>query len=597
MSLPDFPNFPSVHVHQASFDSGSVPAQFAKREVELGTGALVNTDHGSLAASRQIYRLAKKNGLRPVLGIEAFFRDDDCPILAKHGIVAQPESKKPGAKQTVSHYSKYQHLTIHTLDQEAFETLVRLHSAANEHAERHGSESKPIFTWKDLEELGSKNVTFGSSCLVGMCSRHLLLGQPKIAVAYYERLRSIVKPGNFIVENFACDCSRNWVNAVFVKFGTSEHGICEDDRKFYDGKTLRIRWDGGVEELKASELAGKWDKWATGKKAMPKVELLAVKNYSTWAEEAEPLPIEEAKSIADFIQNECRPWCPDGDVQAGANRFMLLLAKKYKDPVNISDDSHFAYESERPVQDIRLFSMESDMSKGNAAKWRFFGSYHRQTSAEAFAHFQKTLGTTEDQFRGWVQNNIDWSKRFGWEFKDRKSLPAKFYPEDTLKHTMGLIKQVGRMDWSSTPRKERLAAELKMLHKNGVIDLLPYFALGQEVAELYEKNGRLTGVGRGSAAGLSLAYYLGITHVDPLRYGLSKERFLTESRIRSGKYPDIDSDLDSQDLLTGWEEPGMVVEMEDGSTKTVPKGQKVATSIGMMDIEQAFKEGLDILES
>jgi DNA polymerase-3 subunit alpha len=67
-----------------------------------------------------------------------------------------------------------------------------------------------------------------------------------------------------------------------------------------------------------------------------------------------------------------------------------------------------------------------------------------------------------------------------------------------------------------------------MLHKNGVIDLLPYFFVEEEVCSYYERELKmLTGPGRGSAAGLLLSYYLGITHVDPIRYGLSQDRFLT----------------------------------------------------------------------
>lgn len=547
--MSDFLNFPTAHSHPASFDSGSLPEAMVKREVELGTGAVTMTDHGTLAAARLVYRLARKNKLRPILGLEAYFRDDDCPILTRHGIVKRPESEKPDAKHTVSHYVKYQHVTMHALDQEGFETMVRVLSAANEHPERHGIETKPIFTWKDMEELGSKNISVGSGCLIGMVSRHLLQGQPRLALEYYERLRSIVKPGNFFVEMMPHDCSRNWVNAAFISFTPTATGVCEDERKYHTGKWLRIRWDGGVEEIRAQALIDKWSSWVEGKKSMPVVELLAVKHYSTWEDEREPLPIDNVKKVEDFVQNECQPWCPDGDVQRGANRFLMMLAKKFNDPILISDDSHFAFPGEKVVQDVRLFSMESDKTKGNAAKWRFYGSYHRKTSAEAWEHFQKTLGIDESQMSEWVQNNVDWSKRFGWEFKDRKSLPTKFYPADTLKHTMDIVKKVGRMDWSNQTRRERLAAEIRMLHNNGTIDLLPYFFLDQEVCERYEQHGELTGTGRGSAAGLSLAYYMGITHVDPLKYGLSKERFLTESRIRSGKLPDIDQDLPHHDLL------------------------------------------------
>ncbi len=558
--MNDFPNFPTCHSHPASFDSGSTPEAMLKRELELGTGTLTMTDHGTLAAARLIYRLAKKKKLRPILGLEGYFRDDDCDILAANGITKQKGTKRNGevdeaSRETVGHYMNYAHVTMHALDQAGYEAMVRVLSRANENPERHGSESKPIFTWRDLEELGSYNITVGTGCLAGMVQKHLMKDGPRIALAYYERLRSIVKPGNLIVEVFPHDCSKFWVKAVYLTFGTSENGIIEDKRKVHDTKWLRVRWGDEVLEVRANELADRWTAALDGKKAMPKVALLAVKHYQTWTDEAEPLPVDRIEKVEDFVQNECRPWCPDGDLQAGTNRFMLRLAKKFGDPVLISDDSHFGHPQDKVVQDVRLFSMESDKTKGNTAKWRFYGSYHRKTSAECFEHFQRTLGTTEAEFRSWLDNSVAWSQRFGWDFQDRKSLPTKFYPADTLKHTMDIIKRVGRMDWSSKERRDRLAAEIKMLHKNGAIDLLPYFFIDHEVCERYEQHGQLTGTGRGSAAGLSLAYYMGITHVDPLRFGLSKERFLTESRIRSGKLPDIDQDLPSHDLLYNPEKP------------------------------------------
>jgi hypothetical protein len=62
---------------------------------------------------------------------------------------------------------------------------------------------------------------------------------------------------------------------------------------------------------------------------------------------------------------------------------------------------------------------------------------------------------------------------------------------------MELIKKQGRMDWSAPKYVDRLRAEIKLLHKNGTIDLLPYFMIDEEVCSLYEKNNRLTGPGPG----------------------------------------------------------------------------------------------------
>ena len=55
----------------------------------------------------------------------------------------------------------------------------------------------------------------------------------------------------------------------------------------------------------------------------------------------------------------------------------------------------------------------------------------------------------------------------------------------------------------------------------------------------------MTGIGRGSAGGSLIAYLLGITKVDPLKYGLLFERFLNESRIKNS-LPDIDTDFEGR---------------------------------------------------
>jgi DNA-directed DNA polymerase III PolC len=537
--VTDFPNFPTCHSHPQSFDSGSTPEAMVAREKDLGTGAVTMTDHGTLQAARIVYKAARKAKLRPILGLEGYFRDDDCSTLAAHGITK-------GEDGTVKHFQKYQHITMHALDQEGYEAIVRVLSKVDERAEQHGHERKPLFAWSHLEELGSHNITFCSSCLVGMVMRHLLVNRPDLAEAYYVRLRGCVKPGNFYVEVFPHVCTHNWVRGTFLELGTLGR------RKYHNGKWLRIRYDGATEDLPAKELAAKFDRWLSNtKKAMPKVELVAVKHYQTWEDEPEPLVILGAHEVADFIRNECTPYAPDGDVQLGANQFIIGLAKKYGDPILISDDSHFASPDDKVVQDVRLLNLD----KGKDT-WRFFGSYHRKTSAEAFAYFNQYLGIDEGEFRSWVENSLAWSQRFGWEFKDRKELPTKFYPADSLGHVKDLIAKVGRMDWSNKAYRDRLAAEIRMLYQNGTIDLLPYFAMAHEVVDFYEQQGKLAGPGRGSAAGMLLAYLLGITHVDPLKYNLSMERFLTASRVRSGKLPDIDMDFGDRapllDPKDGW---------------------------------------------
>jgi DNA polymerase III alpha subunit len=525
------PNFVSPHVHIQSLDSASTPQAFAEREVELGTGALVVTDHGSLAACQTVYDLARKKKLTPILGLEGYFRDDDCPILLGAG---HQRNEKGSLVDTL----KYAHFTAHFLDQPAFKTAIKLLSHAP--IERHGSEQKPLFNWNAMEELGAANATITTGCLIGMVQRHLLDRQdPAMAEAYFHRLRGLAKPGNLYVEVFPHVCSHNWVKGVFL---TVQEKSGEPFKlRFYTGKTLRTN----VGEVKADELAKEFNR-----KGNKHTHLLAVKDYRTWTERA-PAHIVSVEHVEDFIQNECKPFAPDGDVQLGANQYMIELARKFDVPILVSDDSHYAHPEEKVVQDVRL---------AQSGSWRFYGSYHRQSSAEAFEYFKHKLDIGESEFQGWVENSLAWRDRFkDFKLEAKPDLPTRFYEvryaeagaKDSLGYTIQLIKQHGRMDWKNPVWVARLTQEINLLHRNGVIDLLPYFFIDEEVCRLYRDNKKLTGPGRGSAAGLLLTYLLGITHVDPIRYGLSVDRFLTVDRIKSGKLPDIDQDLPSRELLVG----------------------------------------------
>lgn len=538
-----FKNFSTPHCHQASLDTASTPAAFAKREVELGTGTLTVTDHGTLAGCQAVYELAKKKKLIPVLGLEGYFRDDDCPVLGAAGIEKRhPKKSKSKEDDTskpkgYSQYSKYHHFTTHFLDQAAFQTGIRLLSRAP--TEQHGSEIKPLFDWRAMEELGAANVTLTTGCLIGMVQRHLLdHGNAEMAEKYYQKMRAMARPGHFFVEVFPHVCSHNWVEGVFL---TLKEGEGEPfTLRFYAGKNLRTN----AGEVKAGELAKEF-----ARKDNRHELLVGVKDYHTWTERP-PATIVAVKHVEDFIQNECRPYAPEGDVQLGGNQFMLEMAKKYGDPVLISDDSHYAHPDEKIVQDVRL---------AQSGSWRFYGSYHRQSSDEAWQYFSAKMGVDEKTFEGWVANSHEWATRFrDFKLTAKPDLPVKFFEEkyasvgahNSLEYILHLVKKHGR--YVDKPEyKARLNAEIKLLYKNGVIDLLPYFMIDEEVCSLYTERKMITGPGRGSAAGLLLTYYLGITHVDPLRYGLSLDRFLTLDRIRSGKLPDIDQDLPTREPLVG----------------------------------------------
>jgi len=88
-------------------------------------------------------------------------------------------------------------------------------------------------------------------------------------------------------------------------------------------------------------------------------------------------------------------------------------------------------------------------------------------------------------------------------------------------------------------QSQRIDFELKTVCKMGFPD---YFLIVQDYIAAMRKQGWMVGPGRGSAAGSVVAYCLGITNLDPLRYQLLFERFLNPDRI---SMPDIDVDFES----------------------------------------------------
>ncbi|MEI6132631.1 MAG: DNA polymerase III subunit alpha [Bacillota bacterium] len=99
----------------------------------------------------------------------------------------------------------------------------------------------------------------------------------------------------------------------------------------------------------------------------------------------------------------------------------------------------------------------------------------------------------------------------------------------------GLIQKYG--ETPTQEQKDRLKFELEVIHH---MDFVDYFLIVHDFIAFSKSQGIMVGPGRGSAAGSIVAYTLGITGIDPLKYGLLFERFLNPERITM---PDIDIDF------------------------------------------------------
>jgi DNA polymerase-3 subunit alpha len=89
---------------------------------------------------------------------------------------------------------------------------------------------------------------------------------------------------------------------------------------------------------------------------------------------------------------------------------------------------------------------------------------------------------------------------------------------------------------------ERIKNELEVLQGAG---LSSYFLIVQDIVNYVKNNNWLAGPGRGSAAGCLVSYLIGITSIDPIKYGLIFERFYSAGRNTKDRVslPDIDVDV------------------------------------------------------
>ena len=65
-----------VHTHYSLFDGIATPQEYVDRAVAIGMPAIAITDHGSLSGHREMYRVAKEAGIKPILGIEGYITKD-----------------------------------------------------------------------------------------------------------------------------------------------------------------------------------------------------------------------------------------------------------------------------------------------------------------------------------------------------------------------------------------------------------------------------------------------------------------------------------------------------------------------------------------
>ena len=270
------------------------------------------------------------------------------------------------------------------------------------------------------------------------------------------------------------------------------------------------------------------------------------------------------------------------ELQERANKVLIELANKYDVKLVATNDVHFANEEDAEAHD-RLICLSTGKDLNDPARMRYSHQEWMKSTAEMNAVFHdvpealrntleiaekvefysidsdalmpyfqidSSFGTEEEYAQRFTEEDL--IKEFGDSTYKRlggydKVLRIKFEADYLAELTMiGAKKKYG--DDLNSEIEERLNFELEVMKTMGFPG---YFLIVQDFIAEARRMKVAVGPGRGSAAGSAVAYCLGITDIDPIKYDLLFERFLNPDRI---SMPDIDIDFDDdgRGLVLKW---------------------------------------------
>lgn len=238
--------------------------------------------------------------------------------------------------------------------------------------------------------------------------------------------------------------------------------------------------------------------------------------------------------------------------QEKVNEVLLKFAKKYKVKVIASNDSHYVDQKDANTHDI-LLCLNTGAKQSTPINTDFNDEEGNRNKRFAFYNDQFYLKSTAemlDTFKD-LPEAIDNTNEIvdKVEILDLKrdimlphfKIPANFKTQDDYLESITWAGAKERYRILTPEVEERISFELGVIRSMGFAG---YFLIVSDFIKAGRDMGVFIGPGRGSAAGSAVAYCIGITNIDPIKYNLLFERFLNPDRK---SMPDIDTDFDDVD--------------------------------------------------
>lgn len=220
--------------------------------------------------------------------------------------------------------------------------------------------------------------------------------------------------------------------------------------------------------------------------------------------------------------------------QKKVNKELVKLSKDTGIPLIATNDVHYINKEDATSHEV-LLCIQTAKTMDDPDRMIYPNeSFYLKSTDEMYELF----GYAEDA----LENTAKIAERCSVDFEFNVTKLPKFETPDNIPANEYLRKLCfkgleERYENITEEITERLNYELSVIEQMGYVD---YFLIVWDFIRFANENGIMTGPGRGSGAGSIVAYTLGITKIDPIKYNLIFERFLNPERI---SMPDIDSDF------------------------------------------------------
>ena len=219
---------------------------------------------------------------------------------------------------------------------------------------------------------------------------------------------------------------------------------------------------------------------------------------------------------------------------------LVAISEEIGAPLVASNDSHYVNDEDSSAHDA-LLCVQTNATIQDEDRFRFDGSgYYVKSSEEMRKLFP------DSRYKGACDNTLLIAERVNYEFDFSKSYLPDFPLEEKNTTTESFLREKvyegAKLRYSDLTSQvtERIDYELEVINSMGFAS---YFLIVSDLMEFAKNNKIRTAAGRGSAAGSIVSYCLGVTGIEPLKYGLIFERFLNKGRK---SLPDIDMDFDER---------------------------------------------------